>query len=113
VDRKSSVKLTAPPKLDTPPPLPMARGSSFSTKDTSSPPPPPPRAPSPPPAPPASIPPPSSERNELLSNIRNFNGKQLKKTETVDKSAPMVSKNSRPGGDLMSEMQAIRRKVIE
>jgi hypothetical protein len=43
-------------------------------------------------------PPPAAGRGALLSSINGFNKGGLKKAKTVDKSAPVVSKDSGGGG---------------
>jgi len=44
------------------------------------------------------MPPPAAGRGALLSSINGFNKGGLKKAKTVDKSAPIVSKDSSSGG---------------
>jgi len=112
-----STPLTSPPKdIPSPPPLPRDTIPSAPPPPIA-PPPPPASAPSPPMTPPVGTPK-AEGRNELLSNIRNFNGRKLKKVETVDKSGALLSKpagpgsGNNPGGGLMAEVLASRRKVL-
>ena len=76
---------TAPGSSAPPPPPPT------SVPGPPGPPPPPSTAPAPPPPAPSSAPPPSSSgRGALLSSITGFQKGGLKKTVTVDKSAPKL-----------------------
>lgn len=76
--RASTPSVASPPPIAPPPPPPPGI--------------PPPQAPPPPPPPPppasSDIPPASTERSALLGDIRK--GMRLKKTETIDKSAPRI-----------------------
>eukprot|EP01122_Echinamoeba_exundans_P001531 TRINITY_DN11568_c0_g1_i1.p1 TRINITY_DN11568_c0_g1~~TRINITY_DN11568_c0_g1_i1.p1 ORF type:complete len:515 (+),score=175.66 TRINITY_DN11568_c0_g1_i1:296-1840(+) len=99
-----------PPAGGAPPPPPPG------PKGGAAPPPPPPppgggAGPKPPPPPPVSksskssapaddydVPPPSGERNALLGSIQGFKKGGLKKTVTVDKSAPVLTADKGGGG---------------
>ncbi|KAL3852603.1 hypothetical protein ACJMK2_016222 [Sinanodonta woodiana] len=76
------------------PPAPSSVPSGASPAPPPPPPPPPPAAPPLPPPGNSALPPPpppvSGERGALLSSIANFRKGGLKKTETIDKSAPKI-----------------------
>jgi len=114
-EKNEKKETKSPPLPKNPPPSTL---SSTSSSNLSSPPPPPPpmnsHTPPPPPGPPGPPGPPpppmqkkrsntmpsapSGDKSALLSSIQGFNNRGLKKTETNDRSSPIVSASKNEGG---------------